>query len=126
MSQPARRKLYFFVCSSILINYNVWITRRCTVYWLHLKTADRQLGYLQHMCTIITCSELLHDQIQRTERKLNPGRRAEDSRLDAAAYVNARETNLLMCTGDRGGLNPGPVAPAASGLTTGTPRPSPM
>ena len=39
---------------------------------------DGQLGWLEHMCTYINCSESLHDQIQRLEWEFNPGRRAQD------------------------------------------------
>ena len=40
------------------------------IYW---PRRDGQLGYLQYICTYITCSELLRDKIQTAERELNSG-----------------------------------------------------
>ena len=79
------------------------------------------LGYVEH--EYITCSELLHDFIQKLELELNPGRLAQDP-----TTVDTNEPTMLhvrhekhiqihVCTSDWR-LEPRPFASAANGFTT--------
>ena len=46
------------------------------------------------MCTYVTCSESLHDRIQRFERQFISSRGAQDPNEQTASYSRGRELNL--------------------------------
>ena len=74
---------------------------------------------------ITVCPRLLHNWIQRHREEMNPDCRVQDqlnTSEPTAPYIKVQEINIWTCWAI-GKSNPGPFARAASGLTTGPPRP---
>ena len=86
---------------------------------------DGQLVSQDRLYAHKLCPRFLHNLIQRHQKKMNPGCRVQDqlnTSEPTAPYIKARKINLSMCW-VIGESNPGPFARAASGLTSGIPKP---